>query len=769
MPVMVQCPNPSCRKAFQVDESLIGFSGRCADCGQKITVQPSGDSSLQEPVKLCAAKVTGGAKSEAQATPSASFDDGQPLNVNADEPDHVGRFQVRAELGCGAFGTVYRAYDPQLDREVALKVPRQGVLDSPKRIERFLREARAAAQLRHPNIVPIYDAGQDGERHFIAAAFVAGQPLSAAIDDSGLDCQRAAKIVRQLAEAVGYAHERGIIHRDIKPANVMLDDKDRPHLMDFGLATRTLESEKLTQDGSVMGTPAYMAPEQAQGQQGEAQPASDQYSLGVLLYELLTGRVPFAGPVQVVMYSAVNSKPPAPRGIRADIPVALERICLKAMAKKPQLRYVSCQALADDLGRWLEGGTAQARSVGSAELLPVLKQRPRLALTAAAIVIVLIGALALWSGGVLQPANKSDHVVRAPVQPSETGGTSSPTPMNLQLPEKKTRVNVPIVLPVRVLEGHRGRVAHLAFSPDGKNLLSGSDSDRVNNAVKPAVVTRGPDDTIRYWDLQSGKHLRVHDFPWGVRGVGFAGAGELAVASSHPDQGPNKKPTVLVCNLATGQRVASFELLYSGMTRGIALTPDGKSIVICRSQNGIEWWDVASMTQTARIELDNSKNSKGSITSQVAFTQNRDLVLGGSAAGAVHLWDTRSGKLVRIFLGHSMRVRAVAFSGDEKRVAAAADDGTIRVWNVDGDQAILRLEGHEKSVYSIAFSNDGRWLLSGGEDQTTRLWDANTGAEVYRLDGHVDIVTSVAFSPNNRLAAAGSEDGSIRLWQIAEK
>ncbi len=178
-----------------------------------------------------------------------------------------------------------------LSRDVALKVPKAELLDTPRAVDRFVREARAAAQLRHPNIVPLYETGGDGDHHYIASAFIEGQPLADAIGPEGMDPRKAAGIVLELAEALHYAHAMGIIHRDVKPSNVMLDVDNRLLLMDFGLARFARSDEKLTHDGSVLGTPAYMAPEQAQGNCNEAGAASDQYSLAVVLYELMTGHL----------------------------------------------------------------------------------------------------------------------------------------------------------------------------------------------------------------------------------------------------------------------------------------------------------------------------------------------------------------------------------------------------------------------------------------------------------------------------------------------
>jgi serine/threonine protein kinase len=276
-------------------------------------------------------------------------------------PQTFGRFRIRGELGSGAFATVYRAYDPRLEREVALKVLRAGVLDDPAVTERFLREAKAAANLRHPAIVAVFEAGQVGAGYYIASEFVAGFALSASVPLGGMDVRRAATIVRDLAEAVGYAHQRGVVHRDIKPANVILDADDRPHLLDFGLAARREGDEKLTTDGAVLGTPAYMAPEQAGGQIGEAKPAADQYSLGVLLYELLTGRVPFAGPATIVLFHHLHTDPEPPRKLRPRIPPRLEAICLRAMAKGAGERYPTVSELAAALTAYLAGDGPKER------------------------------------------------------------------------------------------------------------------------------------------------------------------------------------------------------------------------------------------------------------------------------------------------------------------------------------------------------------------------------------------------------------------------
>jgi len=274
-------------------------------------------------------------------------------------PTRLGRFRILSQLGSGAFSVVYRAVDPQLDREIALKVARS-LPQQTQAPERFLREARAAAKLRHPHIVPVYDAGTDGETRYLTTRLIDGRSLEAALKETPLPLEQRVRIVRDLADALAYAHQQGIVHRDVKPANVLLDRNGKAYLADFGLAHLRDEAERLTHDGTILGTPAYMAPEQARGQQGPPLPASDQYSLGAVLYELLTGQPPFTGATPSVLHKVVHEQPLAPRRM-ADVPRDLDTICLKTLAKNPDERYPDCRQLAGDLRRWLDDEPISAR------------------------------------------------------------------------------------------------------------------------------------------------------------------------------------------------------------------------------------------------------------------------------------------------------------------------------------------------------------------------------------------------------------------------
>ena len=265
-----------------------------------------------------------------------------------------GDFELLEEIGRGGMGVVYKARQRSLERSVALKMLLTQQFTSPAVVPRFLAEARAAASLSHPNIVNVYQVGECDVGHYFVMELIDGQSLEALLSERTIPVSWAVSFLIVVTEAVHYAHTKGIVHRDLKPANVMIDQRRRPIVMDFGLAKFLGKRSGLTQEGAILGTPAYMSPEQADGDPAQVGPASDVYSLGAILYTLLTGRPAYdeCTPLKTILKVIATDPPPPVRGLRPDVPPALERICLKCLSKRPADRYPSAQALADDLRRF---------------------------------------------------------------------------------------------------------------------------------------------------------------------------------------------------------------------------------------------------------------------------------------------------------------------------------------------------------------------------------------------------------------------------------
>ena len=671
-------------------------------------------------------------------------------------PVAIDGFEILGEIGRGGMGVVYMARQVRLGRIVALKVILSGSHAGKKERDRFRREVLAAGRLDHPNIVRVHEVGEHEGRPYCVMEHVGGGSLADRMAGVPWATADAADLVALVARAAHHAHERGIVHRDLKPANILIALEAgtpvpggapgvaeagpgplAPKIADFGLAKCLSGLEPgPTMTGDVLGTPAYMAPEQAEGDVRRLGAPTDVWALGVVLYELLTGRPPFRGDSTAETLKLVrHDEPINPRAVRPKLPRDLETICLRCLEKAPTARYATAALLADDLERWRRGEPILARPVSTpARALKWIRRHPSTALWLGLVAAVTAAGLAgsTWyalraesrlrdADSARRSAQDARDATRAALyyqqvgraflewQSCNQGGAEAllSSAATYDRGWEWKYVNDLCHDDLLTLEGHTIHVTALAYSPDGRTLASAT-----GRWEGPAVGE------VRLWDARTGRPRHT---------------------------------------IATGM----------GPIRGLAYSPDGKRLAAASVAYrtalpvGISLWDAETGASLGAIDA--GKAGAGKVT----FSPDGRLIAAGGYRGAVRLWDARTLDAVAELGTHAGNVQGVAFRPDGLRLVSGGRDGTVRTWDVQA-RAPLRVISGLADIRAVAYSPDGRHVAGASYGSVVRVWDAETGATVATHDRHESPALALAFSPDGLSIASSDDSGMVHVREALD-
>ncbi len=745
----------------------------------------------------------------------------------------------------GGLGEVFVAWDQELDREVALKEMQARPSQQPRHRERFLREAKITSRLEHPGIVPVYGLGEyaDG-RPYYAMRFIQGETLRDAADRLHQTAipSKSNRAFRELlgqfvriCETMAYAHSEGVLHRDLKPENILLGAYGEVLIIDWGLA-KSFPTQRTsggreppdgvpqqgahaprspvdagTQQGVAMGTPGYMSPEQAAGEWKQVGPASDIYSLGAILYAVLTGQPPLMPSSTGEAVEAV----PAPRQVKTGIPVALEAVCLKAMRPQPQDRYTSADALAEDIKNWLadEPVSAYPEPWWERGRRWLNRHRTPVAASIAVVFMVLFGiavGMLTTAGERLMVANDRERDVRAQEKEARRNLYLFSIPLAQKGWSDRRLDQVREILQklqprpdeddyrgfewyylwrlchleLHTLEGHTGTVHGVAYSPDSRRLASagadqtvriwdaetgkeiqclrGHRSEVFSVAYSPDgryLASAGADCLVKLWDAETGKEIRTLDGHTAeVTSVAFRPDGRQLASAG-------KEGIVKVWEVATGR-----ELLYlSGHQEevlSVAYSPDGRYLASASADRAVKVWDAETGKELLHL---GAPNGVSYVVSSLSYSPDGRRLVAGRREGILQGWDMTTAdaqvgaKQVFALPGPEDWINSVAYSPDGRQLATAALNGDILVREAKYLGRLFVLRGHRGAVTGIAFSPNGRQLASAGVDKTVKIWDTRNSG-YFTLRGRIRGASLTVYSPDGRRLVATNVDGAVQVW-----
>ncbi len=737
----------------------------CPKCGRKLDAYaPEGEC----PRCMLVAAAGGdpaaetAARSQESEISSQKGEEGTPSRrpLTSDlRPLAFGDYELLEEIGRGGMGVVHKARQLSLGRLVAIKLLPFNVTTHPESVKRFRAEASAAASLLHPNIVAIHEVGVHQGQHYFAMDLIEGQNLAQLVAGGPLPAKRAARYLKSIAEAIDYAHQRGILHRDLKPSNVLLDAFDQPRVTDFGLARRLEGDSSLTLSGQVVGSPSYMPPEQAGTKGGKVSRRSDVYALGAMLYHLVSGRAPFVGEsVAATLHQVQSDEPVSPRLLNPGVPHDIDTICLKCLEKEPAKRYPTARALAEELGRFLNDEPIVAHPVGTPEKFwRWCRRKPVVAGLAAGLVL----AIAIGFGGVLwqlRRVQREQLTVRRSLYTADMKlAQQAWGEGNLQHAQALLRAHLPAA-GAEDLRGFEWRYLWRLCRDESRLMLTNVNfanakfTGRRHGLVLAGdgrTVIAASGSTLRWLNMQDGREtgtLNAETNPiWRVA----AAMNQPGLLAYHVDKIKAISPS-------------GESLLGDGVEHGgclaIALSPDG-GLLASGGWTHVKLWDVKTGVEIGNLRL------AGILT--LAFSPDAQYLMCGTSDTRVHILDVPSLNQRKMLEGHTAWVFSLAFDPTGKVFASSGNDGQIILWSVPDGREVARFAGHRGPVGDLAFSPDGQRLASGGTDYTVRLWSRVRPGTHTILRGHRSGVRSVLFSGDGNELYSGSDDGEVKAWDVS--